>query len=194
MKDHIGFFLSILLFVFFMLAGCSSMLMVSSAAFVATTWYDSRTIGSQLDDSVLKIQVYRILNQNEQIKKFTRIASTVYQGNVLLTGQSPSIFFSKEAVKIVMKIHGIKNIYNAIRQNQPISSQKVLIDTWIGSKVRLSLFTQKNMRLSNIKVVVEDKEVFLLGKVTHQEGRDAEMLSRNISGVRNVFSAFIYIN
>lgn len=193
MKDHLALFLSILCFVF-VLSGCSSILMVSSAAFVTTTWYDSRTIGSQLDDSVLKIQIYYVLNQNEQIKKFTRIISTVYQGNVLLTGQSPSISLSREAVKIVMKIHGIKNVYNVIRQNQPISLQKILIDTWISNQIRLNLFTQKNIHISNIKVVVENKEVFLLGKVTYQEGRDVEMLSRNISGVKGVFSKFTYVH
>lgn len=192
MKNYVKFF-SLILFSFLILSACSSMLVISTAAFVTTTWYDSRTVGSQLDDSVLKVHIYHALNQNKQIKKYTRIVNTVYQGHVLLTGQSPSVIFTEEAIKIIMKIHGIKSIYNAIRQDRPISLQSILIDMLISNQIRLNLFTQKNRHISNIKVIVENKEVFLLGRVTNKEGLYAKEISNNVYGVKNVFTVFIYI-
>lgn len=176
------------------LSACSSILTISTAALVATTWNDSRTIGMQLDDSILKIYIHRALNEHTEIKKFTRITSTVYQGNILLTGQSPSIALSKKAVQIVSSIHGVKNIYNAIRQSQPISFQDILIDSWISNQIRFNLFTQKNKNISNIKVLSENKEIFLLGKVTHEEGYYAKNIAKNCNGVKEVFTIFIYLN
>lgn len=191
-KNYMKFF-SLLLFLFLMLSSCSSMLAISTATIITTTWYDSRTIGSQLDDNILKVYIYCVLNQNKQIKKYTRIVNTVYQGHVLLTGQSPSVGLIEEAVEMIIKIPGIKNIYNSIRQGPPISLQSILIDTLISNQIRFNFFTQKNRNIFNIKVIVENKEVFLLGRVTHEEGRYAKEISKNINGVKNVFPTFIYI-
>lgn len=181
-----------ILFSFIMLSSCSSMLAIGTAAFVGTVWHDPRTIGSQLDDNVLKIQIYHALYKNKQIKNVTRIINTVYQNNVLLTGQSPSIALSQEAIKIVTNIPGIKNIYDAIRLEKPISFQNILLDSLISNQVRFYLFIQKNIHISNIKVISENREVFLLGEVTHAEGTHAEKIVKNINGVKNVFTAFVY--
>ncbi|ADV33464.1 putative phospholipid-binding domain protein [Candidatus Blochmanniella vafra str. BVAF] len=193
MKNHIIFLTLTLVFYSTLLIGCTSMLTIGTATIVANTWYDSRTIGSQIDDSILKINIYHALNKHTQIKKFTRIINTVYQGNVLLTGQSPSSELSKEAINIVMHINGTKNIYNAIRKNSPISLQNILFDSIISNQIRFHLFTKKNTHISKIKVVTENREVFLLGMVTCKEGQYAEKIARKTKGVKNVFSAFTYI-
>lgn len=190
MRNYI-IFLSIT-FIFIMLSSCSSILTLSTAAFVTTIWHDTRTIGSQLDDNVLKIHIYHALYRNKQIKDTARIVNTVYQGNILLTGQSPSIFLIQEAVKIVSNINGIKNIYNAIRLEKPISFQSILLDSLLSNQVRLNLFIQKNIHMSNIKVIAENQEIFLLGEVTREEAIHAEKTAKNTIGVKNTFTVFTY--
>ncbi|CAD83578.1 possible lipoprotein [Candidatus Blochmanniella floridana] len=189
MNNNIIFLLA--LFSFLTLSACSSMLTIGTAAFVTTTWYDSRTIGSQIDDNILKIHIYHALQKNKQIKQSTRIINTVYQGNILLTGQSPSTELSNQAIQIVMHIDGVKKIYNAIRQSQPISLQNILLDCLISSQIRFNLFTQKNVHINNIKVISENREIFLLGKLTLEERIYAEKVAKNIRGVKNVFTTCI---
>lgn len=191
MRNYIVLFISFLL-TCTMLLSCSSMLAVGTAALVGTVWTDPRTIGAQLDDNMLKVCIYHALYQNKKIKHTARIINTVYQGNVLLTGQSPSITLIQEAVKIVSNIHGVKNIYNAVRLEQPISFQSVFLDSLLSNQVRLTLFIQKNINVSNIKVISENREIFLLGKVTQYEGMHAEKITKKISGVKKVFTVFIY--
>lgn len=183
----------LMLFALLILSSCSSIFAIGSAALITTTWNDSRSIGTQLDDSILKAHIYYTLHQNKQFKQITRVTSTVYQGNVLLTGQAPSLYWIQEATRQVKKIQGVKNIYNAIRQNQSISFQDIIIDILISNQIRFNLFTQKNTNISKIKVITENKEVFLLGTVYPEEGFHAEKIAKIANGVKNVFTVFIYI-
>lgn len=193
MKLHI-ITLSLILITIIILQACSSMLAIGTAAFITTTtWNDPRTVGTQLDDKILETYITHTLRKNQQIKKTTRIINTVYQGDILLTGQSPSLLLSKKAIQIITNIHGTKKIYNAIRQKSPISLQATLFDVWISSQIRLNLLIRKNIHAANIKIVTEDQEVFLLGKVTYEEGQYIEKLANTTYGVKKVFTTFIYI-
>lgn len=186
--------LLLILFTTFILQACSSILTIGTAAFITTTtWNDPRTIGTQLDDKILEAYINHALNKNQHIKKTTRIINKVYQGNVLLIGQSPSLFSSEQAVQIVKHTHGTKKIYNAIRQKTPISLQSIFFDIWISSQIKLNLLIRPNIHASNIKVITEDKEVFLLGQVTYEEGQYVEKLVNTTYGVKNVFITFSYI-
>lgn len=175
------------------LQACSSILAIGTAAFVTTTtWHDPRTIGTQLDDNILTAYISYTLNKYKYIKKNTRIVNTVYQGNVLLTGQSPSFSLSEQTVQIIKNIQGTKNIYNAIRQKKPIHFKTILFDVWISNQIRLNLLINRNMHFSKIKIITEDKEVFLIGQVSRKEGQYAEKVANTTIGVKNVFSMFTY--
>lgn len=193
-KYYISQILLILFATLMLQACCSSMLAIGTAAFITTAWNDPRTIGTQLDDNILEAHIAHALNQNKHITKSARIKNTVYQGNVLLTGQTPAISFAEEAIKIVKKINGTKNVYNAIRQDKPISVQSICTDAWISTQIRLNLFIKKNIHVSNVKIITENREVFLLGQVTQEEGRYAEKIASSINGIKNVFTAFSYIS
>lgn len=186
--------LLLILLTTYILQACSSILTIGTAALITTTtWNDPRTIGTQLDDKVLETYITHALNKNQHIKKNTRIINTVYQGNVLLTGQAPSHILSDKAVQIVKNIHGTQTIYNAIRKKTPISLQSIFFDIWISNQIRLNLICNSNIHSSNIKVLTEDQEVFLLGRVTYEEGQYVERLANTAYGVKNVFTAFTYI-
>lgn len=193
MKLHIHLLL-LTLFTIFILQACSSMLAIGTAAFITTkTWNDPRTIGTQLDDKILETYISHELKKNQHIKKTTRIINIVYQGNILLLGQSPSLFLSEQANQIVKNIHGTKKIYNAIRKKKPISLQSIIFDTWISSQIRLHLLICPNIHSSNIKIITEDKEVFLLGQITHEEILYIKNLTNTIYGIKNIFTYFIYV-
>ncbi|URJ28115.1 division/outer membrane stress-associated lipid-binding lipoprotein [Candidatus Blochmannia vicinus (nom. nud.)] len=192
-RYHVVQLLLILFSVLVLQACCSSMLAIGTAAFITTAWHDPRTIGTQLDDNILETSITYAFNKHQHIKKYARIKPTVYQGNVLLTGQAPSASFIKEAIKIVTKINGTKNIYNAIRQGTPICLQSIFADALISNQIRLNLFLKRDIRASSIKIVTENKEVFLLGQVTYAEGKYAEKIANTTNRVKNVTTTFSYI-
>lgn len=70
-----------------------------------------------------------------------------------------------------MGVEGTTEVFNEIRQGQPIGLGDASNDTWITTKVRSQLLTSDQVKSSNVKVTTENGEVFLLGLVTEREAR-----------------------
>ena len=64
---------------------------------------------------------------------------------------------------------------------------------WLTSKVKTALFSDESVDATNIKVVTENGEVFLMGLVKQSQANAAVDIARNISGVNRVFKAFEYL-
>ena len=176
-----------------LLQGCVAAAVVGSAAVGTKAATDPRTVGTQVDDGTLELRVNSALAKDEQIKKSTRINVTAYQGKVLLVGQAPDTELASRAKQIAMGVDGATEVYNEIRQGQPISLGTASSDTWITTKVRSQLLGSDQVKSSNVKVTTENGEVFLLGLVTEREARAAADTASRVSGVKHVTTAFTFI-
>ena len=183
----------VLLFTALLLQGCVGAVVVGSAAVATKAASDPRTVGTQVDDGTLEARVSNALAKDQQIKKETRIVVTAYQGKVLLTGQSPSTDLSNRAKQIAIGVEGTAEVYNEIRQGQPVSMGRASMDTWITTKIRSQLLASDAVKSSNVKVTTENGEVFLLGLVTNDEGKAAAEIASKVSGVQHVTTAFTYV-
>ncbi|MDU1271883.1 MAG: division/outer membrane stress-associated lipid-binding lipoprotein [Escherichia coli] len=163
-----------------LLQGCVAAAVVGTAAVGTKAATDPRSVGTQVDDGTLEVRVNSALSKDEQIKKETRINVTAYQGKVLLVGQSPNAELSARAKQIAMGVDGANEVYNEIRQGQPIGLGEASNDTWITTK-------------SNVKVTTENGEVFLMGLVTEREAKAAADIASRVSGVKRVTTAFTFI-
>ncbi|CDG48505.1 division/outer membrane stress-associated lipid-binding lipoprotein [Serratia symbiotica] len=176
-----------------LLQGCIAGVVIGSAAIATKTATDPRSIGTQVDDGTLEARVENALSKDPQLKKDARVVATAYQGEVLLTGQSPNSDMTRRAKKIAMGVEGASEVYNEIRQGKPVSLSTASSDTWITTKVRSQLLTSDTVKSTNVKVTTENGEVFLLGLVTRQEGQAAAQIASQISGVKHVTTAFSYV-
>lgn len=176
-----------------LLQGCVGAVLVGSAAVATKTATDPRTVGTQVDDGTLELRVNNALNKDEQIKKEARINVTAYQGKVLLTGQTPNSELSARAKQIALGVDGTTEVYNEIRNAQPIGLGTASSDTWITTKVRSQLLASDQVKSTNVKATTENGEVFLLGLVTDREGKAAADIASRVSGVKHVTTAFTFI-
>ncbi|SEL50619.1 Osmotically-inducible protein OsmY, contains BON domain [Kosakonia sacchari] len=173
-----------------LLQGCVGAVVVGSAAVGTKAATDPRTVGTQVDDSTLELRVNSALSKDEQLKKEARINVTAYQGKVLLTGQAPNTELSSRAKQIAVGVEGATEVFNEIRQGQPIGLGTASSDTWITTKVRSQLLSSDQVKSSNVKVTTENGEVFLMGLVTQREGQAAADIASRVSGVKHVTTAF----
>lgn len=173
-----------------LLQGCVGAVVIGSAAVATKTATDPRTVGTQVDDGTLELRVNSALAKDEQLKKQARINVTIWQGKVLLVGQAPSSDLSARAKQIAMGVEGTVEVYNEIRQGQPVGIGTASTDTWITTKVRSQLLASDQVKSSNVKVTTENGEVFLLGLVTDREGKAAANIASRVSGVKHVTTAF----
>ncbi|MDX7990577.1 divisome-associated lipoprotein YraP [Xenorhabdus sp. Reich] len=177
-----------------LLQGCIGAAVVGSAAIATKAGSDPRTIGQQVDDTTLEARVSNAIMKDPQIKAQARVAVTVYQGKILLTGQSPNMALAERAKQIASKVEGTDVVYNEIRQGNPVSLGTASTDTWLTTKVRSKILTSDAVKSSSIKVVTENGEVFLFGIVTKQEGEAVAKIASETSGVKRVTTAFTYLN
>jgi osmotically-inducible protein OsmY len=175
-----------------LLQGCIAAAVVGTAAVGTKAATDPRTVGTQVDDSTLEVRVNSALSKDEQIKKEARINVTAYQGKVLLTGQA-DLSLASRAKQIAVGVDGATEVFNEVRQGQPISLGTSSSDTWITTKVRSQLLTSDQVKSSNVKATTENGEVFLMGLVTDREGKAAADIASRVSGVKRVTTAFTYI-
>ncbi|EHD23426.1 MULTISPECIES: division/outer membrane stress-associated lipid-binding lipoprotein [Brenneria] len=176
-----------------LLQGCVGAVVVGSAAVATKSATDPRTVGTQVDDGTLEIRVTNALSKDAQLKKDARIIATAYQGKVLLTGQSPNSELANRAKQIALGVEGAAEVYNEIRQGNPVSLGTASMDTWITTKVRSQILASDTVKSSNVKVTTENGEVFLLGLVTQREGASAAEIASKVSGVKHVTTAFTYL-
>ncbi|MFJ3458238.1 division/outer membrane stress-associated lipid-binding lipoprotein [Scandinavium goeteborgense] len=176
-----------------LLQGCVAAAVVGTAAVGTKAATDPRTVGTQVDDSTLELRVNSALNKDEQLKKEARVNVMAWQGKVLLTGQAPSTDLASQAKQIAMGVEGTTEVFNEIRQGQPIGLGTASSDTWITTKVRSQMLGSDQVKSSAVKVTTENGEVFLMGTLTDREGKAAADIASRVSGVKHVTTAFTFI-
>lgn len=169
------------------LQGCAAVA-VGAAAVGISSATDPRTIGTQVDDQTIELKANAKLGNDEQLDD-SRVVAVSYDTNVLLVGQVPSEALKRRAEDVIKDTNGINKIFNQLRIGSKASAAVRAGDSWITSKVKLKFANNKSIDATNIKVVTENAEVFLLGHVSQAEADAAVEVARNVDGVERVIKA-----
>ena len=176
-----------------LLAGCSDIISAGRETPIQEH-PGHRTVGSYIDDEVIETLSLVNLNKGSEEMKASNISVTSYNGLVLLTGQAPSPAARTEAEQIVSNIRKVKKIHNEIKISGVSSLISRTNDTWITTKVKGQLLTNKAVNGSRIKVVTDKSTVYLMGLVSTQEAEAAVNITRTIAGVEKIVKVFEYVN
>lgn len=175
----------------------AALVMLNSCAVVATgaaavgisSVTDPRTIGSQLDDQTIEMKANAKLGNDEQLGDY-RLRVVSYDQQVLLIGQVPNDSMRQRAEEVIADTNGIERIFNQVRVSSQAGLSVQSNDAWITSQVKLKLAANEQVSASDIKVVTENSEVFLLGIVGRESAEIAVNIARNVKGVSRVVKAF----
>lgn len=68
-------------------------------------------------------------------------------------------------------------------------------DSWITTQIKTKIFTTSTgVKATDVKVITENNEVFLMGNLTQQQADAATEIARRVSGVSKVVKVFNYLN
>ncbi|MFT5756574.1 MAG: osmotically-inducible protein OsmY [Alteromonadaceae bacterium] len=181
--------LAVLLLSISLLQGCvaAAVVAVTSGAGVAV---DKRTLGKQIDDQRIELAAHNDLSKHQALQDNTNLQIVSVNGSVLVVGQAPNSYLRDLAIKTITSVNGVLHVHNQIRISNEISFTTKTNDLWLTSKVKTALFAAENISASNIKVVTENGEVFLLGLISSSQANEAVDIARNIGGVNRVFKMF----
>lgn len=174
------------------LQGCLATAVVTSAAVATKVATDPRSAGTQIDDEILEERVAHNLNNDAQLKEEARINVVAYNGKILLIGQAPNQSASESAKNLAAGVNGVSDVYNEIRVGEKINVSQISVDNYITSVIKSKLLVNSEVKTTEVKVITENGEVFLMGKLDAQQADAAAEVARNVSGVTKVIKVITY--
>lgn len=175
------------------LAGCVPMFAIGTAAGTGTyISEDRRTSGMFIEDEGIELKGSRRIYQ--QFGNTVHINVTSYNRIVLLTGEAPNATIKADIEKLMMGVDNVRKIYNeiAVAGNTSLASRSN--DTLITSTVKARFLAERKFQINHVKIVTENKVVYLLGVVTRQEADNAARIASSTAGVSKVVKVFEYLN
>ena len=164
---------------------------VAGAGTGAVVAHDKRTVGAFIDDATIETRAKsRVLN--EKNLEDAHINVTSINGVVLITGEVPSEQARTMALEKIRGINGVRRTVNEMRVAPATTFGSRTKDTWLTGKVKTALIANERLDSTRIKVVTENKVVYLMGLITQSEGQSAADSARKVKGVTRVVKLFEY--
>ncbi|EDM66317.1 MAG: BON domain-containing protein [Moritella sp.] len=146
-----------------------------------------------IDDETITLDITAGLNDNnKQLLLNNNLHILTNNSKVLLSGQVRSATERNKIVEIAAETASVQQVYNQIRLGVPISFERASKDTWLTTKVKTSILNLKGIEPLSIKVITENAEVFLIGRVTKAQGDQLAEAARYVVGVDKVIKVFEY--
>ena len=172
--------------------GCIGVAAVGVGAGAAVA-QDRRTPGSYIDDGLIEQKVRAAIRGEEILRDRSHVNVTSFNGLVLLTGQAPGESLRNRVTEIARDIPKVRAVQNEISLGAPSSIASRTSDSWITAKVKTSMFTDKALNATLVKVVTENGVVYLMGLIKQSEGERAAEIARRVGGVQRVVKVMEYL-
>lgn len=177
-------------------SACVPVVVGGAVATTASVAHDRRTTGEVVEDKAIKGRVISALHDDEELYKDSHINVAVFNGWVLLSGETPTEAFRTRAGDIARKQDKVRRLFNELTIAAPSSMMTRSSDAWITTKVKSSLLGLdiKGFDPTRVTVVTENGTVFLLGLVYHKEADAAVARTQEVAGVQRVVKLFEYLD
>lgn len=171
-------------------SGCFPVIVgaVGAGAYAAT---DRRSLGAQTDDKVIASRVDSRISDAMSDRAHVNINS--FNRKVLLTGEVPDRAAKDRAEAIAKSVDNVASVVNDLEVGGMTPASARNNDAFLTGKVKSELVSRKDVFANAYKVVTEKSIVYLMGRVTREEGDRAAEAARGVTGVQKVVKVFDYI-
>ncbi len=145
---------------------------------------DRRTVGTQVEDRSLQLKAESAIR--ESFGEAVHVNATVYNRQVLLTGEVPDLATRNAVDARVATLPNIRLMVNDIQVAGKSSLTSRSNDAFITGKVKASLVDAQDIFANSFKVTTEAGVVYLMGLVTEREANRAAQVAAGVPGVVKV--------
>ena len=177
------------IFFLILLTSCSS---VSRFGAGVDITFDPRTIGMQIDDTIMQKNLTARLALYDK-RYFLKIQSEVRDGNIFLSGKVDEPEEKIKITKMAWETNGVRSVKNAITIKGQTNFRSTAKDILITSQLRSALIFNKKTKARNYTLETINKNIYIFGIAMDQDEKKEVIDEANkIYDVDNVYPS-IYL-
>ena len=184
----------IVLFLFFSLTACigsSSVGVFGSGVSVA---FDPRTLGTQIDDSIMQKNLQARLALTEK-KYLVKLSVKVLDGRIFLSGKVDEPEEKLKITKIAWETKGARSVKNNIAIKKKFSFKNFTKDVLITSQLRTALIINKNVSSANFNIDTINQKIYVFG-IAQDENEKREIIqeAKQIVDVKEIVTSILMVS
>ena len=154
--------------------------------------FDPRTIGMQIDDTIMQKNLTARLALTDK-KYFLTIQSEVIDGRIFLSGKVAAPEDKIKITKIAWETKGVRSVKNAITIKGQTNFKGTAKDILITSQLRSALIFNKKTKSRNYTLETINKNIYIFG-IAMDENEKKEVINEanKIYDVKEIFPS-IYL-
>ena len=177
-------------FLLYSCVGTSSVGVFGSGVSVA---FDPRTVGMQIDDSIMQKNLMSRLALTEK-KYFLSISVKVLDGNIFLSGKVDEPEEKLKITKMAWETKGTRSVRSAIAIKGQTNFKGTAKDVLITSQLRTSLIFNKLIKATNYNIDTINGKTYIFGiAMTNDEKKEVIKEAEEVYGVREVIPSIILV-
>ena len=184
MRAHLSIILVILL-----LSNCSPVGRFGAGVDIT---FDPRTIGMQIDDTIMQKNLIARLSLSEK-KYFLNIQVEVLDGRIFLSGKVDEPEEKIKITKLAWETKGVREVKNALTIKGNYNFKQTAKDILITSQLRTALILNKKTKARNYTLETINKKIYIFGiAMDNEEKKEVLLEAEKIYDVEKVIPS-IYL-
>ena len=156
--------------------------------------FDPRTIGMQIDDTIMQKNLTARLALTDK-KYFLTIQSEVIDGRIFLTGKVNEPENKIKITKLAWETKGVRSVKNAITIKGESNFKGTAKDIFITSQLRSALIFNKKTKSRNFTLETINKNIYIFGIAMNEEEKKEVMNEANkIFDVENIIPSIYLVS
>ena len=155
---------------------------------------DPRTLGTQIDDSIMQKNLQARLALNEK-KYLVKISVKVLDGRIFLGGKVEKPEEKLKITKMAWETKGARSVKNNIAVKQKFSFKNFALDVLITSQLRTALILNKNVKAANFNIDTINQKTYVFG-IAQSEDEKKEIIqeAKQIVDLKELITSILMVS
>ena len=155
---------------------------------------DPRTLGTQIDDSIMQKNLQARLAVTEK-KYLITLSVKVLDGRIFLGGKVEEPEEKLIITKMAWETKGTRSVKNNIAIKQKFSFLNVAKDVLITSQLRAALILNKNVKAANFNIDTINQKTYVFG-IAHTEDEKKEIIqeAKQIVDLKEIITSILLVS
>jgi|TARA_X000001036_G_C20545360_1_gene752073 osmotically-inducible protein OsmY len=154
---------------------------------------DPRSVGTQIDDSVMQKNIAGRLALRDKNYLFT-VKTKVLDGRIFITGKVDNPEEKLQITKLAWETKGVRSVRNDIKIKENFNFKQSAKDLLITSQLRTALIFNKEIKATNYQIDTYKKKIFIYGiSLTSEEREKVINEAKEILDVKDVVASIFLV-